>query len=52
MHAFPFMADPVRTFMTATLAEFEKILGKGVTGEPINLNPAVERLWRWRSGLL
>jgi uncharacterized spore protein YtfJ len=37
MHAFPFMADPVRTFMTATLAEFEKILGKGVTGEPITV---------------
>ena len=37
MHAFPFMADPVRTFMTATLEEFEKILGKGVTGEPITV---------------
>jgi len=37
MHAFPFMADPVRTFVTATLEEFEKILGKGVTGEPITV---------------
>ena len=37
MHAFPFMADPVRTFMTATLEEFEKILGKGVTGEPVTV---------------
>ena len=37
MHAFPFMADPVRAFVTATLEEFEKILGKGVTGEPITV---------------
>src|SRR3954454_12616723 len=37
MHPFPFMADPVRTFVTATLEEFEKILGKGVTGEPITV---------------
>ena len=37
MHAFPFMADPVRTFVVATLGEFEKILGKGVTGEPITV---------------
>jgi uncharacterized spore protein YtfJ len=37
MHPFPFMADPVRTFITATLEEFEKILGKGVTGDPITV---------------
>jgi uncharacterized spore protein YtfJ len=37
MHAFPFMADPVRGFMVATLEEFEKILGKGVAGEPITV---------------
>ena len=37
MHAFPFMADPVRSFVVATLDEFEKILGKGVTGEPITV---------------
>src|SRR5690349_2313658 len=37
MHAFPFMTDPVQTFMTSTLEEFEKILGKGVTGEPITV---------------
>jgi uncharacterized spore protein YtfJ len=37
MHALPFMADPVRGFMVATLEEFEKILGKGVAGEPITV---------------
>jgi uncharacterized spore protein YtfJ len=37
MHAFPFMADPVRGFMVATLEEFEKILGKGVAGKPITV---------------
>jgi uncharacterized spore protein YtfJ len=37
MHAFPFMADPVKTFVTSTLEEFEKILGKGVTGKPITI---------------
>ena len=37
MHPFPFMADPVRSFMVATLEEFEKILGKGVPGDPITI---------------
>jgi len=37
MNAFPFMVDPAQAFMTATLEEFEKILGKGVTGEPIQV---------------
>jgi uncharacterized spore protein YtfJ len=37
MHAFPFMADPVQTLLTATLQEFEKILGKGVMGEPMTV---------------
>jgi uncharacterized spore protein YtfJ len=33
----PFITDPTQDLMIATLAEFERILGKGVAGEPIKV---------------
>lgn len=33
----PFMPDPVQDLMVSTLQEFQKILGKGVAGTPIQV---------------
>jgi len=37
MLTYPFQTDPAESLMTATMKEFEKLLGKGVLGTPVSI---------------